>query len=220
MVSRNKFSQQDRIVVLLGHPGAGKSTFIDYAIKGKGEGPGIGHGMPNPHTREFEAFSYPHPTDGYPVVFVDTPGFDEEFMSATSVLAELGDWLKKKYKGHVDVAVVIYLHKINANRMTGSLMKSLQSLKEIQAAIPHVVIATTMWSEVKERTVAEAREDQLKNDFWTDLEEKGCRIERFEETYKSAWDIVGNLAVKAQVQSNQSTPKKFTERILSLFKRS
>ena len=49
-----------------------------------------------PTELKFEAFTYPHPTDGHPVLFVDTPGFDEEVKSATTVLSELAKWLKKK----------------------------------------------------------------------------------------------------------------------------
>ena len=85
------------------------------------------------------------------------------------------------------------MHKIDANRMTGSLMKSLQSLKDFQAAMPRIVIATTMWSEVKKQT-AERREKELKDGFWQDLVDRnGCRIARFGDTHQSAWDIVGDL---------------------------
>jgi len=200
----------------MGPAGAGKSTFIDYAINGDGKG--VGHGMP-PYTQDFEALESLHPIDGRPVVFVDTPGFDEHVNSATEVLSKLAEWLVKKCGGHVDIAAIIYLHKIDGNRMTGSLVKNLQTIKDFQTAMPHIVIATTMWSEVNE-AIGKRREDELKNDFWQDLMRNGCEVARFEETYRSAWDIVGKLAVNAQGPSKRTPSRgKFTERIRSLFAR-
>jgi hypothetical protein len=36
-----------------------------------------------------------HPTGGYPVVFVDTPGFDDIYISDIDILATIADWLVK-----------------------------------------------------------------------------------------------------------------------------
>ena len=33
-----------------------------------------------------------HPSDGYPVVFVDMPGFDDTFRSDTEILRMVADW--------------------------------------------------------------------------------------------------------------------------------
>ena len=61
--------------------------------------------------------------------------------------------------------------------------------------MPNVVIVTTMWSKV---TTEEGtnREAELKKLFWKDMVDDGCSIERFEDTHKSAWDIIGSLAAK------------------------
>jgi hypothetical protein len=64
-----------------------------------------------------------------------------------------------------------------------------------QEAMPNVVIATTMWGEVRTEN-GERREKELKETFWKDLLDEGCRVERFEDTYESAWLIVDRLAME------------------------
>ena len=59
--------------------------------------------------------------------------------------------------------------------------------------MPNVVIATMMWDDVKKES-GERREEHLKRDFWQSMMADGCRIERFEDTYESAWRIIGNMS--------------------------
>jgi hypothetical protein len=79
--------------------------------------------------------------------------------------------------------------------MTGSSLKNLQILASLcgQHAIPSVVIATTMWSEVSEEE-GKQREEELRAEFWKDIIPDGCRTERFQKTYESAWRIIGNIS--------------------------
>jgi len=65
--------------------------------------------------------------------------------------------------------------------------------------MPRVVIATTMWSDVREE-IGVRREHELKRDFWKDMLAHGCRTERFKDTYESAWRIIGSLAEKERAQ--------------------
>jgi len=65
--------------------------------------------------------------------------------------------------------------------------------------MPNVVIATTMWSKVTEEE-GEGREEELKSLFWKDMIASGCRTERFKDTHKSAWRIIGSLADKDPAQ--------------------
>ena len=44
------------------------------------------------------------------------------------------------------------------------------------------------------------REEKLKATFWKSMVAKGCRTERFEDTYESAWHIIGSLSDKAGMQ--------------------
>jgi hypothetical protein len=81
--------------------------------------------------------------------------------------------------------------------MAGSLLKNLRMFVSLcgQEAMPNVVIATTMWGEVRTEN-GERREKELKETFWKDLLDEGCRVERFEDTYESAWLIVDRLAME------------------------
>jgi hypothetical protein len=81
--------------------------------------------------------------------------------------------------------------------MAGSLLKNLRMFVSLcgQEAMPNVVIATTMWGEVKQEN-GERREKELKEAFWKDLLDGGCRVERFKDTYESAWFIIDRLATE------------------------
>jgi hypothetical protein len=106
--------------------------------------------------------------------------------------------LRSSYSKNVHLAAIIYLHRISDNRMTGSLLNSLNLFVNLcgQKAMPNVILVTTMWSEVREAT-AIRREDELRKGFWKDLVAAGCRIERFEDTHESAWRIVRDALQKS-----------------------
>jgi hypothetical protein len=55
-----------------------------------------------------------------------------------------------------------------------------------------VVIVTTFWGRGLD-DVAERREAELKESFWADMLARGCRVERFQNTYQSAWSAIGSL---------------------------
>jgi len=182
-------SPQDSIVVVLGPTGSGKSTFIECATRQNGQS--VGHSLRS-HTADIRAVRATHPNGGHPVVFVDTPGFDDTVKSDLEILSTIADWLAKIYKKKVNLAAIVYLHKISDNRMTGSLLRNLRTFLSMcgRNAMPNVVIATTMWGKVDAGEGAK-REEELKRDFWKEI-----RTERFENTYESAWRIVGSMMQK------------------------
>lgn len=61
--------------------------------------------------------------------------------------------------------------------------------------MPNVIIASTMWSKVDPEEGLQ-REEELKDELWKDILAQGCRCERFENTFESAWHIVSNLVEK------------------------
>jgi hypothetical protein len=79
--------------------------------------------------------------------------------------------------------------------MTGTMLKNLRMFANLcgQEAMPNVIVATTMWSEVK-KGKGELREQELERIFWKSMVADGCKIERFEDSYNSAWRIIGSLA--------------------------
>jgi len=184
-------SAQIRIVVVMGPTGTGKSTFIKCATGQDSQT--ISHSLRS-GTEDVRAVRAKHP-DGSSVVFVDTPGFNGPSQSDVEILSMITDFLMKTFKEKANLATIIYLHKIDENRMTGSILKNLKTFASFcgKRAMPNVIIATTMWGKVGIEEGSE-REKELKGDFWKDILDSGCRTERFEKTYESAWGIIGNLA--------------------------
>jgi hypothetical protein len=97
--------------------------------------------------------------------------------------------------------------------MTASLLKNLQLFTNLcgQKAMANVVIATTMWGYVNPEEGA-AREEELKEDYWKDLMDVGCRTVRFKRTHESAWDIIGSMLKNSSttllVQEEMAGPQK------------
>ncbi|KZP04212.1 hypothetical protein FIBSPDRAFT_767781 [Athelia psychrophila] len=173
----------------MGPTGAGKSTFIEYATRQSGRS--IGHSLQS-ETSEIRAVRTKHPDDQGSVIFVDTPGFDDTNRSDIEILAQIAGWFVKVYKEKVALSAIVYLHRISDNRMAGSPLKNLKMFASMcgQVAMPHVILATTMWSETKLAT-GERRETELKTTFWEGMITQGCTVQRFEDTYDSAWQILG-----------------------------
>jgi hypothetical protein len=102
--------------------------------------------------------------------------------------------LHRSYKGKVNIATIIYLHRIIDIRMSGTLQKNLRMFRSVCGgdAMPNVVIATTMWSRVPDEEGAE-REQSLMGVYWKEMIDEGCHVERFLDTRDSAWSIVDSL---------------------------
>jgi hypothetical protein len=109
--------------------------------------------------------------------------------------ASHGSLSLRSYKGKVNIATIVYLHRIIDNRMSGSQLKNLKMFRTIcgQEAMPNVVIATTMWSRLGgSHAEGEMREAELIRGYWADMIAQGCRVERFQDTCESAWHIIGH----------------------------
>jgi len=190
---------EDQIVVVMGPTGAGKSTFIEYATRQDGRT--IGHGLQS-YTSDIRSVRTNHPKDGRPVVFVDTPGFDDTYKSDLEILTMIAEWLVKTYKSKSNLTTIIYVHCIADSRMKGSALKNLRMFGDVlgNKAMPNVIMVTTKWNNVGKEGVK--REQELKTHFWKDMIAGGCGIARFEDSYDSAWNIIGSFRGEhtAQVQ--------------------
>jgi hypothetical protein len=76
--------------------------------------------------------------------------------------------------------------------MTGSLLKNLRMFMSLcgQEAMPNVVLVTTQWKRLVNMAEGERWEAELMDGFWKDLLNDGCKVERFEDTFDSAWNII------------------------------
>jgi len=189
-------SQDDGIVVVVGLAGSGKSTFIEIATGQDLET--VNHDLRSSASTRVRAVRCIHPIDCRPVVFVDTPGFDDTYRTDTEILTVIANWLENVCKHDINIATIIYLQRISDNRVTRTLLRNLKVFACLcgQDALPNVTIATTMWGDVRRMDIAVHREEELKREYWKDLLDRGCRAKRFNDTYESAWDIVGRLPDK------------------------
>ncbi|KAL4065615.1 P-loop containing nucleoside triphosphate hydrolase protein [Scleroderma yunnanense] len=177
----------------MGPTGTGKSTFVDIAV-GRPDS-GAGHGLVS-CTQEIRAVRYPHPDGERNIVLVDTPGFDDTFVSDTQTLRNLAEWLKTTYKQKVMLSGLLYFHRISDNRVAGTPLRNLNMFKELcgRDNFKNVVLVTTMWSEVLE-DVGLQREEELQNDFWKAMIQLGSTTHRFHLTEESAWEIIDTISV-------------------------
>jgi uncharacterized membrane-anchored protein YjiN (DUF445 family) len=94
------------------------------------------------------------------------------------------------------------MHRISDNRMAGAPKKNLHVFEDLcgDEAMRKVILATTMWKNVKEDTGLR-REMELKEVYWKTMLEKNSTIVRFYGTYQSAWSIVDEILRSTNTES-------------------
>lgn len=56
-----------------------------------------------------------------------------------------------------------------------------------------VLLVTTMWRHLKDRSIGEKREEEVRTKYWENKMEHGPKIHSFQETADSAWIAVNML---------------------------
>ncbi|KAL6302091.1 P-loop containing nucleoside triphosphate hydrolase protein [Sparassis latifolia] len=180
-VRLDQISENDVVVAVMGPTGAGKTTASDYLVGRKLRS----------RTAKIRTTRYVHPAYARPIIFVDTPGFDDTSKPDTDILRMVADWLVMAYSRNIKLAGVIYLHRISDNRMSGASQKNLRLFTQIcgDSAMQNVTIVTTMWNSVREE-VGTSREAELRNKFWRTMLEHGAETARYQNTFNSAWEVL------------------------------
>ncbi|KAF6824170.1 hypothetical protein CPLU01_11017 [Colletotrichum plurivorum] len=166
---------KDVYIAVMGVTGAGKSTFISHCTQSQVK---VGHDLEGSRI---------------PVWLVDTPGFDDTHRSDADVLREIATWLSNLYENTVKLHGIIYMHRITDRRLGGSARQNLVMFKKLcgQDAFKNVILATTMWEDVKEEQ-GNKREEELKKrpEFWGEMINKGSTVFRHQNTQESALNLV------------------------------
>ena len=136
------------------------------------------------------------------LVLVDTPGFGDTNDKDAEILYDIASWLETMYdsrdshghKGETKLAGIAYLHDISISRPTP---KSAVVLRKLcgKDALKHVVICTTKWSIVSTKE-GEGRTELLKEEHWNEMIEGGSTVRKFEDSQKSAWDVIAPIIEK------------------------
>ncbi|KXX80814.1 Reticulocyte-binding protein 2 a [Madurella mycetomatis] len=135
------------------------------------------------------------------IFLIDTPGFDDTHRSDTDILREVADWLNQSYQAKIKLAGIVYLHRIQDNRVGGSGMKNLRMFKQLcgEDGLSCVVLATTMWNSVpRERAEQRERELMTKKEFWAGLIAKGSQVFRQDDGAQSARRIIQHILSRRQ----------------------
>ena len=135
------------------------------------------------------------------LVLVDTPGFSDTDVSDADILHDIGSWLETMYDsrdnhGHIGatkLAGIVYLHDISLSRLA-STRKTLDIFQKLcgEDAMKRVVLCTTKWSDIYEEQ-GERRTEELKEIYWKKMMESGSTVRKFEESQKSAWDVIAPI---------------------------
>ena len=140
------------------------------------------------------------------MVLVDTPGFGDTTDKDADILYDVGSWLETMYdsrdshghEGETKLAGIVYLHDISVPRMQEEISKSLVVFRSLcgKDALKHVVICTTKWSTILKEEEGEGRTEQLKEKYWKEMIEGGSTLRKFEDSQKSAWDVIAPIIEK------------------------
>lgn len=132
---------------------------------------------------------------------VDTPGFDDTVRSDTEVLREITSFLSVQHQLGIRLKGIIYLHSIVENRMRGSSVRYLDMFQRIcgEQAFPNIILATTMWDMLRNQSDGYQRDQQLREEFWNGLEEKGSMIAQFDGSPAMAAGLLVRLLAKDDV---------------------
>ncbi|KAJ1304951.1 hypothetical protein OPQ81_006083 [Rhizoctonia solani] len=161
-------------VIVFGGTGVGKTSFVNDASRSNLQ---IGHDLPS-CTKIVQAgpiFSI----EGRPVQLFDTPGFDDTTLTDTEILQQIAEFLLGLHARNQPITGILYLHRITDNRMSGASVRALNLFEKIcgYQAMRNAVIITNMWS-IPHDPQEEARENQLKNEYFRTAIENGARIAR------------------------------------------
>lgn len=196
----------DKVVVLMGQTGSGKSTFINCAA-GHDVAP-VTHSVTS-CTNDIRLFHCARP--GHPnerIFLVDTPGFDHtKAQSPKGVLQQVSEWLIATYKRDVKVAGILQLVDITQAQVTSSHRLALKAFSELCGAdfLCNVVVVSTFWEDLDSLQVGTMREHELRKLLAKDYDFNDIRYSRFpERTKQAAWDVIDLLQGPERVLRIQS----------------
>ncbi|KAF9115033.1 hypothetical protein BGX27_009151 [Mortierella sp. AM989] len=163
-----------RVVLVMGITGAGKSYLIREI---SGQDAKVGHNLESCTQKIQEVRCQ---IAGQSVVLLDTPGFDDTNRSDTEVLEGVAEFLEGLYHADFKISGIIYLHNITDVRMRGSSYKNLQMFAKLcgEQSYHNVVMLTGRWGSI-DQSLAEERENDLKENFWSKYLKAGCQIDRY-----------------------------------------
>lgn len=196
---------REGVVLVMGVTGAGKSYFLNRL---KSNCVQEGHSLRSETTKCQAVQIVLDDSEKRSISVVDTPGFDDTERSQGEVLSKITEFLTAQHALGIPLRGILYLHKITDNKMTGSSVAYLKLFRSLcgDHALKNVILVTTMWNKVRDEDHREAlrHEQELLNDFWKDMVNKGSYIAQYDGTPDMAfaliWQLVGKAGVVLKIQ--------------------
>lgn len=106
-----------------------------------------------------------------------------------------------QYQLGISLKGIIYLHRITDPKMQGSALRNFQMFEKIcgEKALKNVVLLTTMWDKLKDETEGFDRDQELREDFWSLMEENGSYITKFDGSKEMAEALIAMLYAKEPI---------------------
>lgn len=188
MISDIVPKRRQSLIAVMGITGVGKTYFISKAT---GQDLALGNSLESSTTKIQQ---YKIRSEDRNIILLDTPGFDDGQRQDIDILEEFVRYLNRLSADGLSLAGIIYLHRITDNRMLGSAQRNIRLLDAMcgDDFLKHVILVTTMW-DCTEESIAFAREDTLRNNYWKPLIEKKATTERFGGEKTQAREIIRKL---------------------------
>jgi hypothetical protein len=123
---------------------------------------------------------------------------NESHRPDSEVLTEITEFLAAQYAAKIPLKGVIYLHRIQDNRMKGSARRYLDVFRSLcgEEALGDVMLVTTFWNKVQNHERGEylRREQELIDDYWSPMQKKGSIIAKFDGSKEAAESLILQLA--------------------------
>ncbi|KAM0543977.1 hypothetical protein ACHAPJ_012072 [Fusarium lateritium] len=195
--------RSDGIILVMGVTGAGKSYFVNQL---KSESAVEGHSLYS-ETQKCQAVQIflddEDDDEKRSITVVDTPGFGDTLRGEAEIVAEITDYLAAQHLSGLPLRGILYLHKITDNKITAASQEHLYLLRKIVGddALTNVVLVTTMWNILRreDRQRALQREQQLIDNFWSPMIDRGAYVAQFNGTPQSAYPLIHQLADQQSV---------------------
>ncbi|PQE12522.1 GTP binding domain protein [Rutstroemia sp. NJR-2017a BBW] len=197
----------DVIIPIMGITGCGKSTFISKLLREETDI--VGHNLSS-RTSGIDFFPLEY-EDGRRIFLLDTPGFDDTFRSDADILKEIAFVLAQTYRKKINVAGIVYMHRITDNRISGTSLRNLTVLKSLcgESAFPRIVLVSSMWDllaeEPKLHEEATTRELELRstNEFWGSLCRGGSQVARWTGDEHSTLGVIDHIMTTYEATDNE-----------------
>jgi hypothetical protein len=137
--------------------------------------------------------------NGRVVHFIDTPGFDDSFLTDADILLTVATYLTKD----VRLTGLIYLHRISDIRVGGSSKKNLGLFTKLvgRENMRNVVLLSTMWKTINLEDGLRRMREILTDKHWGPLIQCGALFETDMDGNSDSWRVVERILQYTPIQT-------------------